>query len=96
MQNRTLTEGHTFNELMMDIVSLLAGLELTNEEGEALIEQIRIRMRVPFSHQAVLDGHWEFYHDDDCGAVLDPVTKRCSACGWVPDMQSMGARRVKR
>jgi hypothetical protein len=51
---------------------------------------------VPFSFQAVLDGHWEFYHDDDCGAVLDPDTRRCSACGWAPDMQSQGARRVTR
>lgn len=51
---------------------------------------------VPFSFQAVLDGHWEFYHDDDCGAILDPETKRCSVCGWAPDLQSQGARRVKR
>jgi hypothetical protein len=50
---------------------------------------------VPFSFQAVIDGYWEFYHDDDCGAVLDPDTKICSACGWRPDLQSMGARRVK-
>jgi hypothetical protein len=50
---------------------------------------------VPFSFQAVIDGYWEFYHDDDCGAVLDPDTKVCSACGWRPDLQSMGARRVK-
>jgi hypothetical protein len=47
MENRTLTEGRTFNELVMDIVSLLAGLELTDEEGEALIHQIRVRMRRP-------------------------------------------------
>lgn len=50
---------------------------------------------VPFSYAAVIDGHWEFYHDDDCDAVLDPDTKICSACGWRPDLQSMGARRVK-
>jgi hypothetical protein len=24
-----------------------------------------------FSHDAVLDGYWEFFHDDDCGAVLE-------------------------
>jgi hypothetical protein len=50
---------------------------------------------VPFSFQAVLDGYWEFYHDDDCDAVLDPDSKICSACGWRPDFQSISARRVK-
>lgn len=51
---------------------------------------------VPFSAQAVWDGYWEFYHDDDCGAVLDPDTKVCSACRWRPDLQSMGARRTNK
>lgn len=53
-----------------------------------------IKNIIPFSFDAVLDGYWEFYHDDDCGAVLDPYTKICSTCKWCPDMQSMGARRV--
>lgn len=52
--------------------------------------------KVPFSFENVIAGHWEFYHDDSCGAVLDPYTKRCAACGWVTDMQSMGARRVSK
>ena len=52
--------------------------------------------QVPFSFQAVIDGYWEFYHDDDCGAVLDPDTKICFACGWRPDLQSMGARRTNK
>jgi hypothetical protein len=49
-----------------------------------------------FSFQAVLDGDWEFYHDDDCGARLDPYSKICTACGWRPDLQSMGARRIEK
>lgn len=52
--------------------------------------------KIPFSFDAVLDGHWEFYHDDSCGAVLDPYTKMCVACKRVPDIQSMGARRIKK
>ena len=47
-----------------------------------------------FSFDSVIDGYWEFYHDDDCDAVLDPYTKICSACGWRPDLQSMGARKT--
>ncbi len=43
----TLTEAGKFQELVSDVGFLLAGLELTDEEGEALIEQVRIRMRRP-------------------------------------------------
>lgn len=43
----TLPDAGTFGHLLAKIKSLLAGLELTNEEGEALILEVRIRMRRP-------------------------------------------------
>jgi hypothetical protein len=36
-----------FAELLADVRALLAGLELTNEEGIALINEVRLRMRRP-------------------------------------------------
>lgn len=33
------------------------------------------------------------YHDDDCGVLLDDQGK-CPACGFHPDMQSVGFRKV--
>jgi len=49
---------------------------------------------VPFSAQAVRDGYWEVFHDDDCGEVL--VNGFCPKCGFSPDLQSLGARRVEK
>lgn len=48
---KTLTEQGKFSELVTDMRSLLVGLELTNKEGDALIEEIRIRMRRPEPQQ---------------------------------------------
>ncbi len=39
--------GDLFAKLRSQIRSLLAGLELTKEQGEALILEVRIRMRRP-------------------------------------------------
>ena len=46
-----------------------------------------------FSAQAVADGYWEIYHDDDCGSVI--INGRCLACNRGVDMQSLSARRTK-
>lgn len=52
---------------------------------------------VPFSAQAVADGYWEVYHDDDCGEAFDWFGGGiCLKCGFRPDMQSIAARRVAR
>lgn len=51
------------------------------------------RPDVPFSMEAVREGYWAIYHDDDCGAELTPDGK-CPRCNFVPDMQSLGARRT--
>ena len=45
-----------------------------------------------FSLQTIEEGWWEIYHDDDCGETL--VDGRCPKCGFVPDMQSLGARKT--
>lgn len=51
-------------------------------------------VKVPFSAQAVEDGYWEIYHDDDCGAVV--IDRRCTVCRFFVDLQSLGARRTKK
>jgi hypothetical protein len=48
---------------------------------------------VPFSFDAVRAGHWEIYHDDDCGETLT-LDGLCPKCGFKPDLQSKGARRT--
>lgn len=57
-------------------------------------------MDVLFSAQAVADGYWELYHDDDCGVTLIDSpghrNKICPVCGFSPDMQSLGARRTNK
>ena len=56
------------------------------------IEEIKI----PFSVQAVEDGYWEIYHDDDCDGIIPVHTNVCSKCGMHPDFQSRGARRTSK
>lgn len=52
---------------------------------------------VPFSAQAVADGYWEVYHDDDCGQAFDWFGGTgCPKCGFRPDMQSIAARKIIR
>lgn len=51
--------------------------------------------KIPFSAEAVDDGYWEIYHDDDCGVTLDAHGK-CPVCGFYPDLQSKGARRTNK
>jgi hypothetical protein len=49
-----------------------------------------------FSAQAVFDGYWEIYHDDDCDGVITPYPENlCLKCGMHPDFQSRGARKTK-
>lgn len=48
-----------------------------------------------FSAQAVADGFWEVYHDDDCGETFSWFEGGgCPKCGFRPDMQSIAARRT--
>lgn len=49
---------------------------------------------IPFSSQAVFDGYWEIYHDDGCGETALWSDGRCPKCGFLPDLQSLGARRT--
>ena len=52
---------------------------------------------VPFSAQAVADGYWEVYHDDDCGQAFDWFGGAgCPKCGFRPDMQSIAARKTNK
>lgn len=54
-----------------------------------------MKENIPFSVQAVADGYWEVYHDDDCGGVITPYPGNlCLKCGMHPDFQSRGARRT--
>lgn len=46
--------------------------------------------KVPFDMQAVHDGYWEIYHDDDCGELV--IDRHCTKCGFFVDLQSLGAR----
>lgn len=56
---------------------------------------MRAKETIPFSAQSVADGHWEVYHDDDCGGVITPYPENlCLKCGMHPDFQSRGARRT--
>lgn len=34
---------------------------------------------------------WSYFHDDDCGELLED--RFCPKCGFVVDLQSIGARR---
>lgn len=52
--------------------------------------------KVQFSAQAVEDGYWEIYHDDDCDGIIPIYTNVCSKCGMHPDLQSRGARRTNK
>ena len=45
--DETTAFGPKFNRLLLDVRKLLVGLELSEQEGEALITEIRIRMRRP-------------------------------------------------
>lgn len=49
-----------------------------------------------FNSQAVADGYWEVYHDDDCGEAFDWFGGAvCPKCGFRPDMQSIAARKTE-
>lgn len=41
----------TFNALCADFAKIIASAELTREQGDRLIEEIRIRVRQPFDSQ---------------------------------------------
>ena len=45
-----------------------------------------------FSAQAVADGYWEIYHDDDCGELV--VDRVCTKCRFFVDLQSLAARKT--
>ena len=45
------------------------------------------------AENALSDGYWEVYHDDDCDGVITPYPENlCLKCGMHPDLQSRGAR----
>ena len=49
--------------------------------------------KVQFSAEAVRDGYWEIFHDDDCGVTMDgPDGRICPKCKFFVDLQSLGAR----
>src|SRR5271167_4639712 len=52
---------------------------------EATLYAITCEATIPFSAQAVRDGYWEYFHDDDCGETLD--NGLCRKCGFVVDLQ---------
>lgn len=52
-------------------------------------------VKVPFSHQAVLDGYWEYFHDDSCGVTMWS-NGYCPVCQFHPDLQSLSARRTNK
>ncbi len=47
--------------------------------------------KVPFSAEAVHDGYWEIFHDDDCGVTMSDG-RVCPKCKFFVDLQSLGAR----
>lgn len=52
---------------------------------------------IPFNADTTAEGYWEVFHDDDCGVVFDWFGGgKCPACGFRPDMQSIGARRTSK
>jgi len=72
-----------------DKVNKMHGRVVSREEMERILGERKEAMAA----QADAGGLMLMYHDDSCGELIDSSGK-CPKCGFSPDMQSLGFRKV--